>query len=74
MLLNKNSLDKNIGIVSQVILDHLVTSNSQTQAQLAKELGVSSRTVANHITKLKKLGLLKVIRRGRGKTAIYKTV
>ncbi|SDP36150.1 winged helix-turn-helix transcriptional regulator [Desulforhopalus singaporensis] len=73
MLLNKNSLDKNIGIVSQVILDHLVTNNFQNQAALAKELGISSRTINNHITKLKELGLLTVTRRGGGKTAIYKT-
>ncbi|SDP36127.1 helix-turn-helix domain-containing protein [Desulforhopalus singaporensis] len=41
------------------------------QTTLAAMLGINPRTVANHIAKLKNLGLVKVVRRGAGQTAKY---
>ncbi|SDP02191.1 helix-turn-helix domain-containing protein [Desulforhopalus singaporensis] len=41
------------------------------QTTLASMLGISNRTVSSHISKLKKLGLISVVRRGAGQTAKY---
>lgn len=42
-----------------------------SQSFLANEIGRSIRTVKNHISKLKTLGLIEVARRGHGQTALY---
>lgn len=42
-----------------------------SQSFLADEIGRSIRTVKNHISKLKTLGLIEVVRRGHGQTALY---
>ena len=69
---NNHNHRKELGIIGSVILEQFATTKNPSQQKIAEELGISTRTVSNHVARLKKAGHLIVTRRGAGKAAQYK--
>ena len=66
---NQNFRDLGINLVGQIVFQEL-KERPRGQDEIAADLAIHKATVKRHVAKLKKPGMLKVVRRGQ-KTAIY---